>query len=211
MRWIAPVVLALLPTAATAADPAVEHWRFRAYLDNAAVGEHLISVKRSGERWDVDSDAHFDVTVLGVPVFRYRHHSTEQWEAGCLDTLSASTDENGRRRKVVASPDGDHLRVTASTRSPQELAGCVMTYAYWNPALLDATHLLNAQTGENQAIRITALGKDALAVHGRRVAAWRYRLNTGRHDIDLWYSLDGQWLGLESTIAFGRRLRYVLE
>ena len=216
MRASTCLVVALLggvvcSVTAAPARPEVAQWRFRAYLDNAPVGEHRFSVRRDGAHWSVDSDARFDVTLLGVPVFRYRHHSTEQWQSGCLDALDAATDENGRRRKVAATPDGDHLLVTASTRAPQELAGCVMTYAYWNPALLQATHLLNAQTGENQLVRITRLGAEAFSVHGRQVSAQRYRLDTGKHDIDLWYSPDGQWLGLESTIVLGKRLRYVLE
>ncbi|MGI9321101.1 MAG: DUF6134 family protein [Thiogranum sp.] len=55
------------------------------------------------------------------------------------------------------------------------------------------------------------MGKQSIMVSKTSVPADHYRLTADDLDIELWYSNDGQWLGLESTTGKGRRLRYVIE
>jgi hypothetical protein len=40
------------------------------------------------------------------------------------------------------------------------------------------------------------------------MSARRYALRGEKIAIDLWYSLDNDWLALESTTSGGRRVRY---
>jgi hypothetical protein len=48
-------------------------------------------------------------------------------------------------------------------------------------------------------------------VQNTSVPANRYRLATEDLDIELWYSNNDQWLGLQSETSNGRLLRYVIE
>jgi hypothetical protein len=41
--------------------------------------------------------------------------------------------------------------------------------------------------------------------------AKRYRLETDKFSIDLWYGPGSQWLALESKTESGRNLRYVID
>lgn len=201
--------LAFASPATAVPDPGPHQYRFRVYLDNMPVGYHQIRVQSRGETVHVETDARFDVRLMSVPVYHYLHRATEQWRSGCLRSLVSSTDENGRPREVQAGSDGDQLRVVSSTRGEETLSGCVLTYAYWNPGLLrGATHLLNPQTGEYKSVRTIAMPDETIDVRGKSVLAHHIRIDTGRHDIHVWYSQDGQWLGLETVIALGRRLRY---
>ena len=49
-----------------------------------------------------------------------------------------------------------------------------------------------------------------LDVRGLDTPAKRYRLSGEDLQIDVWYSLDDEWLALESPAKGGRTLRYVL-
>ena len=86
---------------------------------------------------------------------------------------------------------------------------CVQTFAYWNPRILDATRLLNPQTGEYLPVQVLALGRESL---GEYPDAQRYRLlgDAGGKPlhIDLWYTPAREWLALESRTPEGRRVRY---
>ena len=44
--------------------------------------------------------------------------------------------------------------------------GCVMSFAYWDPRILQADRLLNSQTGEFTAVQITPRGREAVPVRG---------------------------------------------
>jgi len=80
-----------------------------------------------------------------------------------------------------------------------------MTFAYWNPAILEQSRLLNTQDGRFMPIQVAALGEETLAVAGTPVAAERFRLEAEDLRIDLWYAReDRRWLKLSSLIDNNR-------
>lgn len=191
------------PSAAAAEGP----WRFRVLLDGEPIGQHRFGLHDEGAQRTLRSEARFDVKLLGLTVYRYRHEATERWQGGCLVELTARTDDDGNISLVQARRHGAGLHV----RSPggeQVLEGCVFTFAYWNPAMLEQARLLNAQTGEAEAVRIESLGDSTVEARGGTVPARRYRITGPERPVELWYSPEGDWLALESTVSGGRRLSY---
>jgi hypothetical protein len=201
-------------TAAPAAPPSpadghASNWSFRVMLDGRAIGEHRFTVTPSSGGHTVQSDAAFTVRWLGVTLYRYQHRSVERWRGDCLDTLTADTDDDGQRTHVVAAMRGDILQV----RGPAalEARGCVMSFAYWDPAMRSQQRLLNAQTGRLETVRITALAEDAAGVGVPPVGAKGWRIDGLKEAIVVWYAPQGEWLGLDTRVAGGRTLTYRLE
>ncbi len=170
---------------------AAREWHFKAMLDGREIGYHRFALaERDGHR-ELVSEARFNVRILGLNAYRYAHDALERWRGDCLTGIEARTDDDGRRLSVKQAPEK-----------------CVMSFAYWNPAMLRQTQLLNAQTGELMDVKISAAGEEALDIRGAPVAARRYRLEARGMTIDLWYSLQGEWLALDSLVSGGKRLRY---
>lgn len=210
LAFIAALALAALAAALpaqAAGEPRV--WNFRAYLDDAPIGYHRFTLREQGDGRELKSESRFEVKVLFVTAYRYAHDATEQWRGNCLDSLTARTDDNGDRPTVDAKMENGQLAV-ARSGGGASIAGCIMSFAYWNPQMLRQARLLNAQTGEFETVKISALGDDNIDVRGATVAAKRYRITGPKNPIDLWYSQTDEWLALESTVAGGRRLRYRL-
>ena len=201
-----PLAMAALdPPAASAAAPV---WTFRVLLDGQPVGEHRFSASApdaDGERTLV-SEAAFDVRWLGIPVYRYRHRAVERWRGDCLTALSAGTDDNGTRTQVSAQVRGEQFEV--SVPAPQSASGCVMSFAYWNPALRTQQRLLNAQTGRIAPVRIAPLADAPVDLGPRSVGASGWRIQGPKQPIDVWYSPQGDWIGLDTRVDGGRALRY---
>lgn len=209
MKHIAVCRLLALCLLALAGSARAERtdYRFRVLLDERPIGAHAFRVRDEEGGRAVDIEADFDVRVLFVPVYRYRHRNVERWEDGCLVSLRSETDDNGRSLAVRAEHEGDALRVAGSD-GVRELDGCVRSFAYWDPRFLEATRLLNSQDGSFVPVRIDALGADAFEVGEVAVAAERWRLTGPENlDISLWYTPEGHWLGLE-TVREGRVIRY---
>ena len=206
---------AMVPTAAAeVAAPPVGDWNFRALLDGKLIGQHRFTVTANvgapGDERKVLSEASFAVKFLGITAYRYRHNATEQWRGDCLTALSASTDDDGKASTVHTEADGDALKVkTAAT--VQSLKGCVMSFAYWNPALQTQTRLLNAQTGKAEAVQVSRIGSGSVEVRGQAVAATQFRITGPAQPIDVWYSAQGEWIGLDSLLAGGHKLSYRLQ
>ena len=212
-----PIVRSLLLTVlfastAFAAQPGAEakEWRFNALLDGKPIGHHHFHlVEKDGNR-ELTSEARFNVKLLFVSVYTYVHDDKETFQGDCLTSIDAHTDDNGADLVVKGSLEPQGFSVTDGKRK-QTLAPCIMTFAYWNPRMLEAKQLLNSQTGKYEPVTIEKLGDDPVMAHGRKEPATKYLLTGEKLKIELWYSKDMEWLGLQSTAEGGRKLLYRLD
>ena len=194
-------------TPASAADPDLS-WQFGVLLDDKRIGYHNFHVSREGDRQLLETEAEFDVKFLFFTAFRYRHQNVESWNDGCLSSIDARTNSNGKELDVKGRRAADGFEVTGNAGS-STLPDCVRTFAYWNPEILEADRLLNSQTGEYEDVSVVFESDDVVSVGDRTIGALRYRLSAKAGDITLWYStVDRRWLALEAPAKGGRTIRY---
>ncbi len=184
-------------------------WEFQVLLDGREIGYHRFDVQDQGEVERVDIEARFEVEFMFITAYRYVHDNLETWQGDCLREIESSTDDNGKQYEIAGQAwEGgftlDRNEATEALDTP-----CLQTFAYWNPDILRAERLLNAQTGEWKPVTIESLGTTPFEVAGEPVAAEEYRLLIPDGAIRLWYQEgNGQWLGLETETQGGRILRY---
>lgn len=202
------IVLSALNTAS--ADDRRAEWDFEVYLNDKPIGFHTFSVTGDPDRQVFRTEAQFDVKFLFINAFRYRHDNTETWSNGCLQSIEATTDNNGDLLSVRGQREDDALQLMDGS-GRRAVDDCVQTFAYWNPDILGASRLLNSQTGELEEVSVTMESRDVIEVNGDNVPAIRYRLSAKAGAITLWYANDGsrRWLALEAPAKGGRTIRYV--
>ncbi len=176
-----------------------DEWRFQVYLNDKPIGYHYFVLRDNGTEQTLEIEAEFKVKVLFVTAYSYRHRNVETWRNGCLAEIKSDTRVNGKAFKVRGGVDPNGFVLNTD----ETQTGCVKTFAYWNPAFLLGSKLLNSQTGEMMTVDIAPSAQDSKL--GKR-----YKLTGEKLDIDLWYDADHRWVGLESTVKKNRRLRYEL-
>ena len=202
----------VIPAAHAALDAADDNgkkrWQFDVLLNDKPIGVHTFAVEDTGEQVRLETAASFDVKFLFINAFSYRHQNTEVWQDGCLSSIDAVTDSNGKEQTVRGRRDGGAFEIE-ETDGTKTLSGCVQTFAYWNPAVLESNQLLNSQTGDYEAVTVTYEGPDQVSLDGENIEAVRYSLGTRGGNITLWYSRDDlTWIGLEAPAKGGRTLTY---
>jgi hypothetical protein len=208
---LAPAAFAMLMAApssfaAGAREAATREWNFAVSLDGRPIGEHRFTLQDRGDIRELRSEALFNVRFLFINAYRYEHSAREQWQGDCLQSVDARTDANGKPIVVEGQRENGAFRIrTGNVDVLQD--ECVQTFAYWNPSILDASRLLNPQTGEYVDVKVLLMGRELIG--GQQ--ADRYRL-IGKGgtplQIDLWYTPARDWLALESLTPEGRRLQY---
>jgi hypothetical protein len=189
--------LAVLPGAAQARE-----WLFDVTADGIGIGTYRFVLQESGATRHLTADARFRVKLVLIEAYSYEHHADETWQEDCLTRLATRTVEHGRTTAVAAREEGDAF-VIEGPRGRETVPRCPMTFAYWNPRILQAKQLINSQTGAPTPVTITAMGSERIDVRGANVDARRYRIETARNLIDVWYSAGDEWLGLRTTTKEG--------
>lgn len=193
---------------AAPASAAAGAWNFRVLLDGREIGQHRYRLQPQEDGLELRSEASFDVRLLFFSAYRYEHEAVERWQDGCLRALQSRTVTNGERIAVTARDTGGQLAVERP--AGRELhEGCIRSFAYWDPEILDARALLNSQTGELVPVQISRLGAETVMVQGQSTIAARHRITGPGLQIDLWYAGE-RWVALEALTDGGRRLRYEL-
>ena len=204
---VAALILGTATVAAHAADDAAKAstrvYAFKAFLDDKPIGEHRFTVATQGGNRAVTSEADFAVKFIGITAYHYHHHADEQWTGDCLSGLASSTDDDGKLAsvKLVKAGDANEITTNAGTKSEP---GCLMSYAYWNPAMRERKRLLNPQTGRVDSVKVEKVGGGEIPVAGKDVAATDWRITGGESPIDIWISQQGDWIGLDSMVSNGR-------
>lgn len=189
-----------------------QEMRFSVLLDNRPIGEHRFRIQEDPEGRVVESEASFDVSVLFVPVFSYRHSNTEVWRDGCLSRIESETDSNGDRYKVDGRRAAQAFAIETAEGVRSYAADCLMTFAYWDRRFLDQDRLLNAQTGEVVTVDVQPLGSERLTIAGNEVPIEAFRVRAVDEGLDIKVSYDertGRWVSLESRLANGKLMRYL--
>src|SRR5436190_4961704 len=172
-------------------------WYFDVAADGMSIGKHRIVVQDNGDSRTVTSEMNFG--MLGISV--YRQHAKESWTGDCLTHIESRTEESGRVTTISGRQEGNAFRIDGPY--PQQLYGCVMSFAYWNQHLLKQSHLVNVQTGAWTSVNISDLGRDTIEVRGESVPAFHFAVDTESNAIEVWYSPQGEWVGLKSTTKKG--------
>lgn len=185
-------------------------WNFTVYLDEDPVGHHRFTLTETAAMRKLRSEARFTVRILMIKAYSYAHESNESWQGDCLATINARTDDNGDTTAVQGAARAGRFELRKGPVA-ETLPDCVMTFAYWNPLMLKQSRLLNPQTGDYTTVRIAPQGRETIPVRGEPVGADKYHLDAGKFQIDLWYADGGRWVGLDSLLDNGRKLRYRME
>ena len=198
-----------MPVSASVAD-GVRQLNFDVFLDDREIGfqRFTLTPTESGKR--IETEAKFEVKFLRITAFAYDHRNTEVWRDGCLQTIDARTDSNGKKQ-TVSGRDRGSMFVIASSEGERTLGDCVASFAYWDrDLLLQRQRLLNSQTGEYTPIRVSRLGLGSVRLAKREVAVERYAIRGAGIDISIAYTVDsGEWVSLDSKLDGGRTLRYL--
>ncbi|MGZ8382420.1 MAG: DUF6134 family protein [Nitrospira sp.] len=211
MAMAIPVLLLCLASLSQPAWSATSQtYDFKVFLGKDEIGRQRFDVSSEGERTQVRVDAQFKVTFLYITVYTYRHTNVETWEGACLREIRAETDDNGDSFFVNGILRNGRLQVETQA-GDWSGEGCMKTFAYWNSEWITGERLLNSQTGELQPVSIRVVGEETIPVLGVPTRTTHRRIVTDKFAVDLWYTLNGRWVALQSTTKKGDTLRYTLQ
>jgi Family of unknown function (DUF6134) len=226
---VATAVLVAGWASARAADsPYGPQASYAIYRGGLQIGRHTVSFQHKGALQVVTADCEIDVKALGVSAYRYVHHNREEWAGDQLQSLRATTDDNGQKFTVTAERHGGVLVVerVAPTKvstaalldqgyqgpdvSRQSLPAGIMPTSQWNIRQVQQTTLLNTQLGTVAKVHVTPMGRETVQTANGSVTAMRYRY-AGDLRMDQWFDDRGRWVKGAFAAFDGSTIEYILQ
>lgn len=202
----AAVLLTALPGVAAAQAPA-RSLTYDILMGDDPIGTERVRIEPQGDRTKVTVAATTKVKVLFLN-FHYDHKREEVWKGGVLESMTATTDDDGTPHSLsVARADGGY-RLTVDGKV-ETVPANALPLTLWTPDVLAHPLLLSVIDGDRYAVSSRNVGMETVQAGGRAVEAAHHRIDGGV-ERDLWYGADGTLLKTRFKRS-GYDITYVLK
>lgn len=155
------------------------------------IGSKSISVRRSGDRAEVDVSIRLAVKILGITAYRYELDATEVWQAGLLQRLDGETDDDGERAIARVRREGGRLICSGAYEG--EAPSDAATTSYWSTAFLERGTWISTQSGRPLDVTVARDGSEQIDGPDGVVECARWRV-TGDLPVTLFYDPRSEWI-----------------
>jgi len=180
IHGLLPVLVLSLGAALALAGPArasttvyeyhVEHPRY------GDIGTYNNVVKQTGDDFEVKSELHIAVKILGIVVFREDGKRTENWQGDRLVSFEGVTETNGDRIEVHGEARGDTFVVTTPDGVVTAPAR-VHPSNPWRAKVLDTDTLISTKTGRVETVSVRGGDEASVTLDGRDLRLRQYEID----------------------------------
>ncbi len=203
----ATLTAALLLLPITAADAAPRTLTYQILMGDDPIGTETVTIDPQGARTKVTVAATTRVKVLFIN-FRYDHTREETWTGATLESMTATTDDDGTPHKLDLVRKGNALALTADGKTV-DLPPDALPLTLWTPEVLKRPLLLSVVDGARYTVTNRLIGTETVEAGGRKTETKHHRIE-GDVERDLWFAADGTLLKTRFKRS-GYDITYVLK
>jgi hypothetical protein len=165
-------------TGAVAAAPAspqrlvysVHHSRY------GTIGTYSNAVEKSGDATTVDTEAHIQVSILGVVLYRQDAKRREEWNNNRLMSFKGVTTTNGKPMEMTGEAMGDRF-VMMSPEGDVVAPATVRIANPWSPDVLRGDTILTPDRGRMENVQVKGGEETSVALNGKSTRAKKYEID----------------------------------
>ncbi len=172
------------------------------------IGSHVVTIEKRGEERLVQVALDLAVTFGPFTLYRYTHRSSERWLNDRLQSVEASTDDDGTKYALRAWAEGEKL-VLEGPEGRQTGSAETMPSSYWNPRLRQASAWVETHWGVLLPVKIAKGAPVTLELPGRTVQAIPHTITSEKAEVTPLYTEEGEWVGMTFDL-WGARFDYAM-
>ena len=183
---------------------------FRIVRQKSPVGYHRIAIAPNGDSFVVTTSIRITVKVAFVTAFKFEHDCSEVWTSGRLQSLDASTNNDGDKLRVSGKATNNGVEMKGPSGPFTAPGDALTTSCLWSPAILAQSQIIDTQNGGMIGLVAKGLGADKVKISNATLTAERYDLITPYLNGNLWYDSSNRWV--KSAFEWqGEQIDYDLE
>jgi|GEM_PF-1962214 len=172
---------------------------FAVTVDGKAGGSYTISTAVAADGTQTIQVTAAVKVRAPLHTYVYELNSIEVWRTGQLVSLTANSNDDGKKRSVTAVANGRDLTVTVN-RNTRKTASEVLTATGVQVPAADKVRnatLFDAEDGSETAVRVEPLGACRVMLNGQVIDGTRFKLTGKDVDAEWWFDKAGRVLRQE--------------
>ena len=180
----------------------VNHYKKYNYLEyelfrnNKLIGYHKYNFERNKDFLKVKSYVEFNISKLGVNLYRYEAISEESYKNDKFFDFSSKTNQNKKKKYVNINFDEINSKLIVDGSSYKGDADKdFIVGTWWNHEIIKAKAQISAISGRIIHQKVTFLGKERLNIYGKTYEALRFNFSSSDKNLpekkklntDIWY------------------------
>ena len=145
----------------------VEHYASFNYLEyelfrnNKLIGYHKYNFNRKGDDLSITSEVSFNITKLGVDLYKYFAKSEENYNKGIFKSYASKTKQNKKDRyvNIILDQGGENLLIDGSSYKGEANKDFIVG-TWWNHEIVKAKAQISGISGRIIEQTVTFIGKE---------------------------------------------------
>ena len=180
----------------------LEHYKnfnlleYELFRNNKSIGFHNYEFKKKTDNITVKSKIEFEISKLGVLLYKYDAVSVEEYKKNQLIKFSSKTNQNKKIKntEIIFDKEKNKLVITGSENqllSPKEY----LVGTWWNNEIVQTKAQISAISGRIIEQKVVFLGKKKITLYGKNYDALHFNFSSSDQSLpekkklntDVWY------------------------
>jgi hypothetical protein len=191
----------------------VEHYASFNYLEyelfrnNKLIGYHKYNFNRKGDDLSITSEVSFNITKLGVDLYKYFAKSEENYNKGIFKSYASKTKQNKKDRyvNIILDQGGENLLIDGSSYKGEANKDFIVG-TWWNHEIVKAKAQISGISGRIIEQTVTFIGKEEIKIGNKMYKTLHFNFKSSdetlpeskKLDTDIWYE-EGTFLWVKAA------------
>jgi len=183
----------------------VAHYKKYNYLEyelfrnNSSIGYHKYKFNRQGNNLSISSEVKFEISKLGVILYKYFAESEENYENGNFKSYTSKTKQNKKDRYVNINFNSSENNLIIDGSSYKGTANKdYIVGTWWNHEIIKAKAQISGISGRIIDQTVTFIGKEEIKINDKIYKTLRFNFKSSDKNLpdskklntDIWYEED---------------------
>jgi hypothetical protein len=143
------------------------------------IGSYSNTVEPGRDGTTIETRAHFEVSMLGVRMYREDAQRTERWQGNRLLSFHGVTDKGDGPVEVKGEARGNGFVITSSSQGTITAPASVHPANPWSNNFLTSSTMMRPDSGKLEQVRIGGGKETTVKIDGATIPAVEYQVDGG--------------------------------
>ena len=167
---------------------------FDLFRNNKLIGQHIYVFSRNGRNLTVNSKINFEIKILDITLYKYFSESKEKYVNGKFESLSATTNQNDKKKFSKIYKKGNKFLIEGSSYKGEAPEDFIIG-SWWNHLIIKHGVQISTASGRIIKQNVSFVAKETIEINNKAYSALKFNFSSKdqslskdkKLNMDVWY------------------------